>query len=326
MENTISIYVSPLASQVNTHEIEQIFNRVFFRRKFEIKAPKNLDLLSDEIQKEISSDSKIIVCAGGDGTINRILNEVHPHPATLFILPSGTANDLANELGIQPHPLLLQKIVQYKTVKEVDVIDVNEKGFLTHGGLGFAADLCEKMNQSRKESERFKHLMKTFKSDSYMIQSAAKLLTQRIKLYKLKLTSPHLPKNGLIVETPCLTISNQSHIAQKLPIAPYTKNNDKLFCVSLFLSKSNFDVIRKFIKLRAGKNLLNELSFNQFETHELRIENLSGEKISFYGDGDIITKDSKFNLKIREDSQKFFYFDNQFNYNTTYSLNKVSQL
>jgi len=49
---------------------------------------------------EAVSDDPLLIVAGGDGTINLVVNALKPGGATLAILPVGTANVLALELGI----------------------------------------------------------------------------------------------------------------------------------------------------------------------------------------------------------------------------------
>lgn len=51
-----------------------------------------------EISK--SADNPVVVAAGGDGTINAVLNGLAGNKATCAILPMGTANVMALELGI----------------------------------------------------------------------------------------------------------------------------------------------------------------------------------------------------------------------------------
>ena len=46
---------------------------------------------------------RTIVAAGGDGTVNEVLNGIDPKICTLGVLPVGTMNVLALELGIPPN-------------------------------------------------------------------------------------------------------------------------------------------------------------------------------------------------------------------------------
>ncbi len=58
-----------------------------------------------EIAKEITSeninnDYDMIVAAGGDGTINEVINGIYPHQIAFGIIPLGTANVLAKEINL----------------------------------------------------------------------------------------------------------------------------------------------------------------------------------------------------------------------------------
>lgn len=63
---------------------------------------------------EIGSDPLVIV-AGGDGTVNAVANGLQPGSATLAVLPMGTSNVLAAELGITSVENGIQRIVRGTT-------------------------------------------------------------------------------------------------------------------------------------------------------------------------------------------------------------------
>lgn len=328
MKKILNIYISPYASQVNAKAVKNEFEKIFFRHNFEIKSPSNLNQLTDELKKDSPKRDSIIACIGGDGTINKIINSIDENQncPPFLILPSGTANDLGNELGLENSIKFLKKLVQYDSIKKVDIIDVNHTAFLTTGGIGIGSDLCDFINQKRHSSAKILNFLKSLKSESYSLALTHLLLTKPFKTYKLKIKADHLDSNGIIVETPFLAISNQNKVAGKLPLAPYTKNNDGQFSVSIFLDKNRFTFIEKLIRLRKGESLLSEKGFIQFETNQLSVEHLSQTPLSFFGDGDILLKDTKFHLSVRPQKQAFYYLDSAKTYLSEYSLDEVSPL
>jgi diacylglycerol kinase family enzyme len=77
-----------------------------------------------------------IVAGGGDGTISSVAAEVAGTGMTLGVLPLGTLNHFAKDLGI---PFDLEGAVQTicsGEVREVDVGEVNGRVFVNNSGLG----------------------------------------------------------------------------------------------------------------------------------------------------------------------------------------------
>ena len=90
-----------------------------------------------------SARDRLVVAAGGDGTINEVINGLHKD-ATLGILPLGTANVLARELGL---PLDVERACKRILNGERTRIDVGvaknpegaERRFACMAGVGFDA-------------------------------------------------------------------------------------------------------------------------------------------------------------------------------------------
>ena len=53
-------------------------------------------------REAVAKGFRTIIAAGGDGTVNEVLNGLDPKLCTLGVLPVGTMNVLALELGIPP--------------------------------------------------------------------------------------------------------------------------------------------------------------------------------------------------------------------------------
>jgi diacylglycerol kinase family enzyme len=82
----------------------------------------------------------LVIVAAGDGTINAVVNGIDPDRVTLAILPMGTSNVLAAELGIKSIDDGINRIIAGKTrsmsVGILDLEGVNRR-FVLMAGIGF---------------------------------------------------------------------------------------------------------------------------------------------------------------------------------------------
>src|SRR5437879_12794675 len=78
-----------------------------------------------------------IVAAGGDGTINEVVNGVAGASVTLGLLPIGTMNVFATELGLPIHDLeFCWRIIEGNSTRSVDLPKANQKFFFQLAGVG----------------------------------------------------------------------------------------------------------------------------------------------------------------------------------------------
>jgi len=96
--------------------------------------------------EEASRESvKRIVAAGGDGTLNEVVNglaslEKEKRPQ-LAILPLGTANDFATACAIPVYPLEALRLALEGESHPVDIVKANEKYFINVASGGFGAEV-----------------------------------------------------------------------------------------------------------------------------------------------------------------------------------------
>lgn len=97
---------------------------------------------------------RLVVAAGGDGTVNEIINGLSPE-ATLGILPLGTANVLARELGL---PMDVEGACRRITEGSETRVDLgvaideagNERRFACMAGVGFDAKVVGEVTPRQK--------------------------------------------------------------------------------------------------------------------------------------------------------------------------------
>src|SRR5262245_6954863 len=80
-----------------------------------------------------------IVVAGGDGTVNEVLNGLTPDSPPVALIPMGTANVLAAEIGLGSRPEEIARTIASGEARPVSLGEVNGRKFVLMAGVGFDA-------------------------------------------------------------------------------------------------------------------------------------------------------------------------------------------
>lgn len=98
----------------------------------------------------IGSHVERLVIAGGDGTVNEVLNGLSdPSRVPILQLPAGTANMLARDLGLPRRLEALAAVLENGAMRTLDMGLVGEHRFLLLVSSGFDAAVTEKIRQHR---------------------------------------------------------------------------------------------------------------------------------------------------------------------------------
>lgn len=94
----------------------------------------------------------VVIAAGGDGTLNEVLNGLAGSRTLLGVLPAGTMNVFAREMGI-PFDSLEHafQVIERRFVQEVDLFEANGAPFLQMAGVGFDALVIEETTWESKK-------------------------------------------------------------------------------------------------------------------------------------------------------------------------------
>jgi YegS/Rv2252/BmrU family lipid kinase len=85
-----------------------------------------------------------LVVAGGDGTINEVINGlVDPSLVPILHFATGTANMLALDIGLPTHPTALANVLESGEVRKVDLGFAGTRRFMLIASVGFDARVTE---------------------------------------------------------------------------------------------------------------------------------------------------------------------------------------
>ena len=111
------LFINPGSGSYDLRLVNEMIDRLesasFPVKVFNVRTPADVSTCCRSIYE--NDDRPCIVVAAGDGTINAVLNGLRPGTATLGVLPLGTSNVLAAELGIHSLREGLEKIIRGTT-------------------------------------------------------------------------------------------------------------------------------------------------------------------------------------------------------------------
>lgn len=108
MQN-ISVYLNQRAANTDLDYWKSRITRSLFRSKLNFRTPSNLEELHSDLKADIDAKVDAVVSVGGDGTVNTLIQNLANKEIGLLVIPGGTANDLASELGMNEN---IKKICQ----------------------------------------------------------------------------------------------------------------------------------------------------------------------------------------------------------------------
>jgi diacylglycerol kinase (ATP) len=157
----------------------------------------------------------LVVAVGGDGTVIEVAQGLIGSQTPMGIVPWGSGNGLAFDLGIPSGLRRCAKLLIHGTDNQLDICKFNDQYFVCTAGIGFNAQIAAKMNQSSVRG--------FLKYVQLVIQESILFKPFRIRM-KL---------NGHTLEIPVfmVTFANASQFGNHAHIAPRADMSDGLMDV-----------------------------------------------------------------------------------------------
>ncbi len=140
-ERRIAVLVNRAAGAAAGPDRTESIRAAFARQGTSVRVDEiDLGRLALDVRRLVYDGFDTIVAAGGDGTVSAVAHHVAGTPARMGVLPTGTLNHFARDLGL---PLELDAavgVVVRGETKAVDVGSVNGRTFVNNASLGLYVD------------------------------------------------------------------------------------------------------------------------------------------------------------------------------------------
>jgi diacylglycerol kinase (ATP) len=166
IEVILSTYGGTLGKQAKIALVEQAMSTVGL--EYHLQTTQYAGHAIELARQATQEKRPIIVAAGGDGTINEVLNGIMPAVAeeqhiTLGIIPLGTANDLADVLGLPRDVTAACQRIAAGATRLIDVALVNGRYFVNNSGVGLEPVISLEHEQMRRVKGNLRYILAALK-------------------------------------------------------------------------------------------------------------------------------------------------------------------
>lgn len=255
-------------------EIKQyFFNTNYIIELFDLPADCNLQKIKDKIANFLPSQ---VIAVGGDGTVKLVAECLVQKDIPLGILPAGSANGLAKELGISSVPAEALDVLIKGSLKKVHAIRINNELCLHLSDIGFNAFVI-KMFETQTGRGMW----------GYIKASARALWSHPHMMIEMQLLNKKIKLKAAMV-----VIANATQYGSGAVINPIGKLDDEVFEV-IAVKKISF---REIFKMMISHEPYDKEKTEIFQTNTLTIR--SRKKAHFQVDGEYLGKVNEVNASI----------------------------
>jgi diacylglycerol kinase (ATP) len=187
--------------------------------------PGHAKILAESAVKSEKYD--VIIAAGGDGTIGEVISGVSDSGIPLGIIPIGTANVLAIEIGLKFNPEKIAETIANGQTSKVHLGKVNDRIFFLMASSGYDSRVVKSVDSSIK---------KIIGKGAYALAGLKEILRSEQSILKILV-------EGVEFDASWIIVSNSRFYAGRYLLAPDTGLSEPGFSVVLFNGRSIIGIL-----------------------------------------------------------------------------------
>jgi YegS/Rv2252/BmrU family lipid kinase len=148
----IAYIVNPKSGASSSKRASRQFERYLVKKGFDVRASLTTSLDNAcELATDaaVDYDCAMVVVVGGDGTVREVAHGLEGSDKPLLIVPGGTENLLANELGFDEKIRTILRTFEAGYIRPLDLGSANGKCFTSIIGFGFDGEIVKRVSERR---------------------------------------------------------------------------------------------------------------------------------------------------------------------------------
>ncbi len=284
--NKTCFIINPISGVQRKRSVVAAIDSVFSRRNEKYSLLFTTETERGEVMctRAIQEGFTTVVAVGGDGTVHEIGKTLVNTNVALGILPLGSGNGLARELGI---PLNLDDAISNildGNVFCIDTLLVNNHSFLGVAGVGFDAHVANEFSLEKTRG----------------LQTYTKIVLTEFTKFKSSNYKVSFNDKSHQFDAFLITIANSGQYGNNAHIAPHAKINDGKFKICIM---KDFPALQA-PGLAARLFLRNIDQSKYYETYETTSCVIEQNEDLVQLDGDVFELGKKLHFSIQPNSLK----------------------
>lgn len=145
----VKVILNPVAGRGKAGKVKELIKEVLTENRcnFQLEETKEHNQATEIARRAVKSGFDLVIAAGGDGTVNQVVNGMVGSGISLGVIGCGTGNDFAEMVGMPKDTAANIRQILEGEVKWVDLCRVNQRYFISSVGAGFDGEVAYKVNK-----------------------------------------------------------------------------------------------------------------------------------------------------------------------------------
>ncbi len=214
MERNTLVIINPIAGTRSKHNVYETVRDIL----------GDVDIVYTEhaghghvLAREAAGHRGVVVAVGGDGTVNEVASGLLGSTTALGIVPCGSGNGLARDLGLPMRVRRALQVVRDGHVTTIDSGEVNGKAFFCTCGVGFDAQVSHAFAKAGTRGFM-----------TYVRTTIAEYLSYRPSHYRLTIDGETTDEEAFVI-----AVCNAAQYGNNAFIAPHASMRDGMLDVTV---------------------------------------------------------------------------------------------
>jgi diacylglycerol kinase family enzyme len=288
MPASVEVIINASAGADDKEDVRQLITEAFAScgRDVRVSLAESGERVIELARGALEHDGRVIVAGGGDGTVSAVASLLAGTDATLGVLPLGTLNHFAKDMGI---PLELNdaaRNVCEGRCARVDVGEVNGRVFINNSGIGLYPQIV-------RRREKLQQRMGSGKWAAFF--RAAFSVLRRYPFLNVRLSA-----NGqeIMRRTPFVFVGNNEYQMESLSIGGRARLDSGLLSLYVTHRKGRLGLLWLAVRALFGR-LKEAKDFDALSAEEIRVETRRPKRLPVATDGEVTILSTPLLYRVR---------------------------